>query len=663
MTTKIFINIIFLTLSVSLFSQNTKIDSLEQKVTQTKGNERILVLNDLAYAYGYVDFNKSISLAKEALLLAETQKYNKAMALTYDILGRAYFISGNYKVAEEYYNKCIETANKYGTKDDIYKALRHKILLIYRLIGQNGYEKDSTESIQTFKRYIDLTIEKNDVINFQEGLQFYIYVFYYQRSNSSMIDDYFAELKNIVKNNNEFLASIYANEGLYYKLKQDYFRAIEKDEQAIKLTKKIAMRVTYLERVGIIYFELKKYNESVKYLNEALKLINSNEFESKYATKCLVELDLGSVYYLLRENKTAIFYLQKVLKYPFLTKRDMGTVYNNLGQAYLSIDSIDKADYYINKALFIYDSLNINYEKLGVLHSKAIFLTRKQQWSQLSGLINEISVLANDVEEYYILFDCYQLLSDYYEKSGNYKKSNEYLKKWIAVNDSINNRDFVNKISELRFKYETEKKEQQIIMQQSTIKQKNKLIVLSFISGSLILVAFLVIFILYRIRNNAYKLLVYQSLKNTSNAPLVKTDDNSDEENTNEIRYHSSALDEELKNQIEILLNKQLELKMFGKSDITLKILSENCNTNRTYLSQFINEQYNTNFNTFINTHRINEAKLILSDRNNDIPLKELYLRLGFNSYSVFNEAFKKNVGVTPYFYLKTVKELFDVSK
>jgi len=68
------------------------------------------------------------------------------------------------------------------------------------------------------------------------------------------------------------------------------------------------------------------------------------------------------------------------------------------------------------------------------------------------------------------------------------------------------------------------------------------------------------------------------------------------------------------------------------------------------------------NFNTFINTLRINEAKQILSDKDNNIPLKELYLRLGFNTYSVFNEAFKKHVGVTPAFYLKTVKDLFDVS-
>ena len=108
-------------------------------------------------------------------------------------------------------------------------------------------------------------------------------------------------------------------------------------------------------------------------------------------------------------------------------------------------------------------------------------------------------------------------------------------------------------MSEFQFKYETEKKEQQISMQQSAIKQKDKLIVLLVILGSLIFVALLVIFILYGIRNKAYRRLVYQSLENTSNAQLVKMIDHTNEEDTIEISHSIPELDEELKNQTNIL--------------------------------------------------------------------------------------------------------------
>lgn len=649
--------IILLTITFSLFSQNTKIDSLQQKLTQAKGNERIFVLNDLANEYGYVDFNKSISLAKEALRLAVIQKFNLTKARSYNIIGRANFISNNYKVANAYYNKGIATATKYNTPDDIYKALRLKTLLYI-----NGYIPDSIEAKEVFKRYINLTIEKNSYMDFTESLKILIYVYQSQPSNTSFVKEYLAELKNRTNKNSEFLAAITAGEAFICEQNLDYFSAIQKYDQASKLTNDIAIKVTHLERIGVIYFDIRKYNQSVHYYNDALQLVDTYEFESKNFMKYLLEADLGASYLQLKQYSAAISNLQKALQCQTFNNRDKGTIYNNIGSAYLSVDSLDKADLYINKAISMLDAINNVDVKLAFLNTKAELLIKKQQRSQLSGLINEISKLVNEVQDYYIVYDSYQLLSDYYEKSGNYKKSNEYLKKWITANDSISNKEFVNKISEFQFIYETERKEQQITLQQSIIKHKDRFIVLSIIAGTVIFAALLVIYILYKIRNKAYKLLVYQSLKNTLNAQVVKKDDNTNEEDGCEILSNNSAPDEELKRQIKISLNEQLDLKVFVEPNLILKVLAEKCNTNRSYLSQYIHEQYAMNFNTFINMLRINEAKRILSDKKNDLPLKELYLRLGYNSYSVFNEAFKKHVGVTPAFYLKTIKNLSDIS-
>src|SRR5665647_540275 len=88
--------------------------------------------------------------------------------------------------------------------------------------------------------------------------------------------------------------------------------------------------------------------------------------------------------------------------------------------------------------------------------------------------------------------DSYQTLSNYYERSGNYKKSNEYLKKWITANDSINNRELVTIMKEFEFKYENEKKKQQISLQQKIIKQKDRFIDFAVIAGSLITIALLI---------------------------------------------------------------------------------------------------------------------------------------------------------------------------
>src|SRR5665647_198865 len=522
---KTFISIIFLIISVSLFSQNANMDSLQQKLNHAKGHERILALNDLANEYGYIDFNKSISLANEALKLAVIQKCNDTKARSYNIIGIAYYVSNNFKIADEYYNKGISAAERYKTPDDIYKALRLKMFLYL-----NGYIKDSVEAKTVFKKYINWAFEKNKFNDFAESLKMYSYVYSLQQTALSEMIDYLVDLEERTKDNLEFLSAIYAGEAYIYNQNIKYFNAIQKYEQAIKLTKDIYSKISHIERIGNIYYEIRKYKEAIQYYNDALVLTNTHNFEFQKSMRYLLEADLGESYLLLKDYKMALYNLKKALESPYFINRDKGTILSNIGVAYLSMDSLDKADYYLAKAFVISDSFKINKDKLAFLNSKAELMKRRKQWTQLSNVIADISQLATEVKDYYVVYDSYELLSDYYEKSGNFKKSNEYLKKWITVNDSINNRELVNKMSEFRFKYETEKKEQQIIMQQSIIRQKDELIVLSFIGGSLILAALLVIFILYRIRNKAYKLLVsipiqylMKPLKRTLVLPLIFT--------------------------------------------------------------------------------------------------------------------------------------------
>lgn len=226
------------------------------------------------------------------------------------------------------------------------------------------------------------------------------------------------------------------------------------------------------------------------------------------------------------------------------------------------------------------------------------------------------------------------------------RKRNEY----ELLSDAVNNVIIANTVQKIH----------QNSIHQNIIKQKDKLIVFVVIAGSFLFAALIIIFILYQIRNKAYKQLVYQSIGVIGNPRFIKNEDNTVEDCG--IENKNGNWNEELKRQIEISLNKQLNIKVYLEPSLILKTLAEKCNTNRSYLSQFINEKYNMNFNTFINELRINEAKLILADKSTQIPLKELYLKLGYQSYSVFNDAFKKHVGVTPAFYLKTINNLYDVS-
>lgn len=75
----------------------------------------------------------------------------------------------------------------------------------------------------------------------------------------------------------------------------------------------------------------------------------------------------------------------------------------------------------------------------------------------------------------------------------------------IKANESVPYKEYADRISKLRSNSEADKKEEKINLQQRIIKQKDQFIVFSVILGSVFFAALVVIFILYRIRNQAYK--------------------------------------------------------------------------------------------------------------------------------------------------------------
>jgi AraC-like DNA-binding protein len=115
-------------------------------------------------------------------------------------------------------------------------------------------------------------------------------------------------------------------------------------------------------------------------------------------------------------------------------------------------------------------------------------------------------------------------------------------------------------------------------------------------------------------------------------------------------KYEGSQISD---SESEIYLNKLLRYMMTEKpyliSTLTLKELSEKLEINPRTLSQIINDKKNQNFYDFINSYRIEDAKMILANpaRRKTTILEVLY-GVGFNSKSVFNTTFKKYTGVTP---------------
>ncbi len=97
--------------------------------------------------------------------------------------------------------------------------------------------------------------------------------------------------------------------------------------------------------------------------------------------------------------------------------------------------------------------------------------------------------------------------------------------------------------------------------------------------------------------------------------------------------------------------------KTYLDPSLSLKKLSKIINLSEGYISQIINKNSNLNFNDYINTLRVNEAKKMLTNSEyENYTITAIGLEAGFNSKSSFYSAFKKFTYKTPSDYKKNVR-------
>jgi AraC-like DNA-binding protein len=101
-----------------------------------------------------------------------------------------------------------------------------------------------------------------------------------------------------------------------------------------------------------------------------------------------------------------------------------------------------------------------------------------------------------------------------------------------------------------------------------------------------------------------------------------------------------------LKNQIHRLFHKE---QIYKNPELKISDIACKLNTNRTYISNFINSEYGCSFSTYVNQHRINAAKeLLREEKNRNFSLEHISGQVGFGSLHSFMRAFREIANTTP---------------
>ncbi len=243
----------------------------------------------------------------------------------------------------------------------------------------------------------------------------------------------------------------------------------------------------------------------------------------------------------------------------------------------------------------------------------------------------------------------YKGLSDTYSCMGQPSRALEYYKLSRTLYDSVFNVEKERMFGNLRLRYESERQKRLMDEKElELVRESHKLQVTVFIL-IIVLLVLAATYILYTRKNAMYRRLVkqYESyVKKDKALPASGATDST----------AADAKSRELFGRLEELVRTD---RIYRAKDMSVEKLAELLGTNRSYVSRMFTRCAGVSFNGYFNSLRMAEAVSVLSDVNDDTPLKVLSDRLGYTSLSSFYRAFQRETGVPPSRYRQEAHRMY----
>ncbi len=346
---------------------------------------------------------------------------------------------------------------------------------------------------------------------------------YYQSKHEQALEHYnnsihiFKELDNKPK-----IAKLFNNIGVINYELNNYEKALEYYQKSLKIEEEIKNKngiARSLNNIGIIHCYLNNYEDALECFQKSLKV--EEDIKDKRGIAYSLN-NIGIIYKDLNNYKDALEYHQKSLKIKEEIKDKRGIAYslNNIGIIYKELNNYEDALEYYQKSLRIKEEIKDKRGMASSLNNIGELYNKFGKFSEALlyfGKSLEISKTLNTKD---IIIDSYKLYSESYSATGNYKKAFEYYKQYTGLKDSVFSLETHKQIAYMKTKYETEKKEKEILLLQKEqelqlirLEQQNTALQRSKIQKLMLVILLLVLSVLGYLLYNR-RVLKHKELRN-----------------------------------------------------------------------------------------------------------------------------------------------------
>jgi len=367
---------------------------------------------------------------------------------------------------------------------------------------------------------------------------------YYEASNQDSAIDFLEKVKTLSESLKyvKGVFSYYDQKSIVSFTKGDYELAMEENHRGLELARQLkdsSLVVVMLNHIGIVYGLQHKYQEQLDYALQVNNVFEANKDSSRLAQSLH---NLANCYNGISQYRKTIEYAMRSIEISTVYKKKndyINRVYATLGQGYQELQMSDSAlyyydiaieesvksnDIYAEAAIYGYKSTLLGklsrFREMLLVSERSLALARELQSRQMEAnalisvanarflngqtaearrSINRALEIATKDSLTQELFNSYDLLPYLAARDGDYTTLVWAKMKADSIHEEVINEQIINSTNELEKKYETEKKQKEIIQLQKdkqiqglSIRQKSTLNYLLIASvAALLLVSFL----------------------------------------------------------------------------------------------------------------------------------------------------------------------------
>ena len=311
--------------------------------------------------------------------------------------------------------------------------------------------------------------------------------------------------------NKELISLTKNNLGIVFRDLGEFITSKKYSNEALQTTKDSIVKASSYINIGACNRKLGLYKDAISNYLNALKIYEAKKSLKEIAT---ANNNIAIVYSYLNLNKKSLEYYDKA-KHTFENlndKKGISQTYNNIAIVYANEGKLETSlknfryslqiEKKLNDKKGIAESLNnvgsIHYY-LGAIDSSIYYFNKSAKLERIIGNFAGISASYNNIAQVllenkrikeskkyidsaYVLAIKHQTSEDiesallnyteYYENNRNYRKSLTYHKKYLTFKDSLAKKLNIKVLQELETKYQTEKKEKEIVLQKEEILEK-----------------------------------------------------------------------------------------------------------------------------------------------------------------------------------------------